>query len=127
MPNHTTIAAEHDALLIVSGCWEVTDPQPAQPLRCWQETRRVGAECELVRRLRAENEHLRLTVEDQRKRLVAASDCCTELFKAHQELRTLNNSLAEKLAICSELLGKRAERREPDTLAVVKAAEEAAK
>lgn len=70
----------------------------------------MGAECEVMRRLRAECEHLRLTVEDMRKRLVAASDCYTELFKAHQELRA-----------------KRAERREPDTMAVIKAAEEAAK
>lgn len=112
MPNPTTIAAEHDALLLVSGCWEVTDPQPAQPLRCWQETRRVGAECELVRRLRVECEHLRLTVEDQRKRLVAASDCYSELFKAHQETRALNATLAERVAGQAELLAKRAEKAE---------------
>lgn len=59
MPNPSELerAAEY-----VSGAWEVTDPAPAQPLRCWQEMRRVGPECPLVISLRKENARLRREV-----------------------------------------------------------------
>ena len=57
MPNHSTLEAD-----CVSGAWEVIDPAPPLPLRCWQEVRRVGGECTIVAELRKENARLRREV-----------------------------------------------------------------
>lgn len=58
----------------------------------------------------AELAFLRLVVEDQRKRLAAARDCYASLELDYQRQKRLNLALADKLAICAELLGKRAEK-----------------
>lgn len=137
MPNPSTLAAEHDALLMVSGCWEVTDPQP-HPLCCWKAGHHLG-ECAIVRELRAEVKRLRARtheiqeaesarrVESYEQRLAAARANYDKLWQYVEELRKLNETLAERVAGQAELLAKRAEQLEPDTMAVIKAAEEAAK